>query len=46
MTKTFGQLLAEEVRERREAAPMTQRELAEESFPDLDKIDSAERRVR
>jgi len=45
MSKTFGELLAEEVRERLDTSLMTQRELAEESFPDR-KPDSAERRVR
>ena len=45
MSKTFGELLAHEVRECLDSSLMTQRELAEESFPDR-KIDSAERRVR
>ena len=45
MAQTFGELIGAEIRERREAAAMTQRVLACESFPDTTP-DSAERRVR
>ncbi|GAB5446507.1 tetratricopeptide repeat protein [Gymnodinialimonas sp.] len=46
MTETFGALIGATILDRREAAGMTQRELAEESFPDPDKTDTIERRIR
>ncbi|MEM7723668.1 MAG: helix-turn-helix transcriptional regulator [Pseudomonadota bacterium] len=53
MAHTFGELLGAEIRERREAAGMTQRELAELSFPELEgddgddgRIEGKERRIR
>lgn len=46
MTNGFGQLLGALIREEREALGMTQRELAEESFPDLQDHEGKERRIR
>jgi transcriptional regulator with XRE-family HTH domain len=46
LDQTFGELLGAEIRECREAAGMTQRELAAESFNDPDKTDTYERRIR
>ncbi|WP_424974319.1 hypothetical protein [Dinoroseobacter sp. S124A] len=46
MVSSFGKRLGALIKERREAGGFTQRELAEQSFPDLDDHEGKERRIR